>query len=303
MTLVFRMRHVCRVGFAVGLAALLLAAPVDGAGDDPCLGSWRFDLAAPEPAKEAWLSHDSWCRASRLPRTLVVEVRRGQDGRAIMTGTPLQPADVLAGHGKCDFRFSGSSRGLPQNHELAIEVDDAAGIVHGTGRCSQLRPEPDGTRSGATIEVAVTGSRSANANAPRPAVDQPAAAIIAACRQSDAKALWQLLTPRFRAELDRHAARVRRSVPAGDLETLYGHRGRPETFTGLAFLSHAVHTPGSPDNPCAGVEHWELGPGTATADGYVQAVHRSDGFAFSLKLTRGGRGWLLDQITKSVSTH
>ena len=63
------MRALGRLRVAPALGLLLLARTA-GAADGDCSGTWRFQVAPPEPEKEAWLSPQSWCRAQRLPRTL-----------------------------------------------------------------------------------------------------------------------------------------------------------------------------------------------------------------------------------------
>lgn len=216
-----------------------------------------------------------------------------------MAGDPLQPTDVLVGGGRCEFQFSEDTGGLPKNHELSVEVNATGTVVEGTARCSEREPKSAGEmRRGITIGVAVTGSRSSLLETVAAGLEPMAAAVVTACRRQDPHALWKMMTPRFRAEIDRRAAEIRRAVPAADLRKLYGHRGRVGTFTGLPFLRHAVRTAGWTGNPCAEADGWHLGPAVAKPDGWVMAVRRADGFAFSLRFTRDDRGWHLDQISK-----
>jgi hypothetical protein len=123
---------------------------------------------------------------------------------------------------------------------------------------------------------------------------------VAACRQRDGEALWNILTPKFQSELDRRAALIRRAVTIPELGKIYGHSGRPGSFNGLAFLRHAVQTGDSPDNPCWDVEHWRLGGSVALSGRSLVTVERSDGVAFSLRFTGNDRDWKLDQISKSL---
>jgi hypothetical protein len=297
MKAALQLRRVGGLCFTLVLGWGLVPAREAGAAGE-CWGSWRFELAAPEPDKEVWLSADSWCRGAKLPKKLTVEVRPGEHGRAVMTGAPLRPSDVLAGAGRCEFQFAEGDGGAPKNHELSIEVSDS-GAVRGTARCSERKPASGGTRGGMSISVAVTGSRSSGADPRAGAPDPRAATVVAACRQRDGDALWKMLTPRFRAELDRRAAELRRSLPASELRNLYGHKGPPRTFNGLAFLRHVVKADDSPDSPCSGAESWTVPPGVAS-DGPLVTVQRKDGFAFTLRFARGDGGWQLDQISKSV---
>ena len=226
---------------------------------------------------------------------------RPADGRASITGSPLQPTDVLFGGGHCEFRFSQIHDALPKNHELSIEVNDTGTVVRGTARCSERTPTPSGESTGISISLAVTGGRLAGDNAAASGPQGQVAAVVAACRQHDADALWRMLTPRFRAEVDQQAIQLRSSLPAAELRRLYGHSGRPQAFNGLAFLRHTVRTPNSPDNPCSGAESWKLGPGVTSPDGFLVTVEHSENFGFALRFTKKDGGWQLDQISKSIA--
>jgi hypothetical protein len=301
-------RQVGRIGFAFAVGLALLPARGAGAAGTDCSGSWRFDVTPATPDKEAWLSADSWCRAAKLPRTFSAELRTGPDGRAVVTGTPLRPTDVMAGSGRCEFQFAGPAASPTKVHELSIEVNASGTPIQGKARCAERTKVSDEKTDGISIELAVTGTRStaaapAGPSGPGAAVpagaDKAAAAVVAACRKREAPALWKMMTPRFRSELDGRAADVRRSVPAADLRSLFGHKGRPATFKGEAFLRHAV-AEDSPANPCWRVERWDVRPAAATSSGFVVPVQSADDLAFGLTFTRNGRGWLLDQISKSV---
>jgi hypothetical protein len=300
MTVGLSMRLLGRLGAFSALGLLLPPAHAAETADADCLGSWRLQVAPPDAEKEAWLSPASWCRARSLPRTLAVEVRRGDDGRLILAGDPLRPTDVLVGAGRCEFRFSESMGGLPKHHELALEANATGAAVHGTARCSEHDPASGGARTGITITLDVTGSHSAGRD-DRPACPtKQVTAVVTACRQQDADALWKTMTPRFRSEADRRAAQLRRSLGASALRRLYGHRGRLRAFTGMALLRHALRAGDGPDNPCSGVEHWEVGARVAAPGGWLVTVRRDNGFAFALRFTKDERGCRLDQISKSV---
>jgi hypothetical protein len=297
-----------RIGFALLVGLVLLPAGAASAAGTDCSGTWRLDVAPATPDKEAWLSADSWCRAARLPRSFTAEVRPGADGRPTLTGTPVKLKDVMVGGGRCELQFAGPTTGPKTYYELSIEVNASGAPVQGKARCAERTRESGEESSGITIELAVTGARSAAAAPPTPApagqlppagLDRAAASVVAACRKRDARALWRMMTPRFRSELDDRAADVRRSVPAADLQALFGHRGRPATFKGEAYLRHAV-AGDSAANPCWRAERWDLRPGAAIADGFVVPVQSADGLAFDLRLTRRDRAWLLDQISKSA---
>jgi hypothetical protein len=283
----------------------LLVMPVGGAtaAETDCLGRWHFEISRPDPEKETWLSPESWCRAKNLPRTLDVEVQRETDGRVTIAGAPLQPTDVLAGGGQCNFQLSESPNGPPKNYELALEVPATGAVVRGSARCSERKAGSDGARGGISISVTVAGTHSSSVGTrPVPAADARgvAAPVLRACLQQDGDALWKLLTARFRAELDDRATQILASVPAADLRRLYGHHGQPNTFKGLALLRHAVKADQAPDNPCSDVAHWRIGEDAASPDGRLVTVLRPDGFTFALKFVRANRAWQLDQISKSL---
>jgi hypothetical protein len=217
-----------------------------------------------------------------------------------MTGVPLRPTDVLSGAGRCEFHFEETIGGAPKDHELAVEVSDSDGVIQGTAHCSERTPGSGGTRKGISVSLVVTGSRTSAAGTARPQSDLRAAVVVAACQQRDGDALWKLLTPRFQSELDRRATQIRRAVTVPDLDKLYGHSGRPRSFSGLAFLRHSVQAGDSPDNPCWDVEHWRVGGSVASSGRSLVTVERPDGFAFSLRFTGNDRAWKLDQISKSL---
>jgi len=309
MTPALWLRRAGRLGIALLIGLVLAPAGRAGAAGTECWGTWRLELAAPSPDREAWLSPDSWCRGARLPRTLAVEARRGDDGRAILTGTPLRPTDLVVGSGRCEFQFTEATGGPPKNHELSVDVNASGTIIQGTAKCSERTLVSEGKTTAISIGVAVKGSRSPAVDGAVPAPPVPAAApgperlvaaVVAACREGDGEALWKMLTPRFRSELDRRAAQVRRSVPVSDLRSLFGHSGRPADFKGLAFLRHAVRADDSSINPCSGAERWEVGAGVASPGGFLVPVTSTKDTAFGLRLTPSDRGWQLDQITKQV---
>src|SRR5262249_11159459 len=110
------------------------------------------------------------------------------------------------------------------------------------------------------------------------------------------EALWKLLTPRFRSEVDNRAAQVRRAA-ASDLHRLFGYQGPPQEFKGLAYLRAIVKGGESPTNPCLGAERWTVSPADATsAAGYI--VQRGDDYAMGLKFITTDGGWRLDQMSK-----
>ncbi len=294
---------------------LVPARDARGASTD-CSGTWRFDLARPTTDQEPWLWPDSWCRGKRLPRTFTVEARRGPDGSMTLTGTPLPPADIIFGGGRCEFQFSGPEMGPSKYHELTIEVNASGSIVQGKAHCAERTRDSADKASGVAIDVAVTGSHAREIGAPVPVPSAPpapmaaaipsapdgvAASVAAACRQRDPDALWKLLTARFRLELDKEATRVRHAVPASDLGKLFRHEGRAAEFKGRAFLRYVVATE-SPRNPCWGVDHWEMRPAVATEGGYVVTV-QTENAVFGLRIKRGDRGWQLDRVSKATGMH
>lgn len=278
------------------------------AGD--CWGSWRFEISAPSQEKEDWLSPESWCRGARLPRTLAVGLKRDGESGFTLTGTPLQPRDLLRGGRHCEFVFAEGTGGVPKNHTLSIEVNESGDVVSGKARCSEKEPAPlKGPRPGITIDLAVTGSRSSSSDASlhgarsssgAPVIDPRPAAVLAACKRQDGKALWTMMTPRFQSEVNGRAAQLRHSLRATDLNELYRHTGPSSAFTGLAYLCQVVKSPHSPDNPCSDVEQWEVGESAGSAGGFVVPIQRGDGFAFALTFTGKARRWKLDRISKAV---
>lgn len=290
------------VALALGL---LLGCPRLAAAAD-CWGRWQLQLAAPLPDQESWLTPGSWCRGKTLPRTFTVDISRSETGRLHTAGDPFSPTELAVGAGQCEFQFSEDTGVLPKNHELSIEVNAAGTVLKGKARCSEKKPKPEDPermRGGITIELAVTGSRLPLPEVLAAGLESTASDVVGACQRRDPDALWKMMTPRFRAEIDQWASQVRRAVPAADLRKLYRHRGRVGTFTGLAYLRYAVRTEGWTGNPCAEAAGWELGQAIAKPDGWLMAVRRADGYAFSLRFTRDGRGWHLDQMSQVMPVH
>lgn len=120
-----------------------VAARVNASPD--CFGQWRFEVGEfaevavnPQPG-------DSWCR--RMPRALSVELRRDNDGRPAVTGSPLQPTDVMVGSGACEFQFEGPSTGVPENYTLIVQVPNDAASV-GSAKCTAWGRTAEGQRAG-----------------------------------------------------------------------------------------------------------------------------------------------------------
>jgi hypothetical protein len=288
---------------AIGLG-LLSPLGAEAAGTD-CTGTWRFEVARPTPEQEALVSPDSWCRAAKLPRTFTAELRLTPDGHGIITGTPQPPTDVNTWAGRCEFQFSGPANG-PKHDDITMEVSASGTVLQGEARCMEhIRESPE--KSGAIgFKVVFTGNHSPGDGVPVPAPtkaalpgpDKLAAVVVTACRRRDADALWKVMTPRFQSEVDNRAEQVRHAA-GSDLRRLFGYKGRPADFNGLAYLRTTVKRDDSSMNPCWHSDAWKLNPAVATAGGYVATVERGDvtsGFTF----TKNDRGWQLDQISKWV---
>lgn len=289
------------VALVVGL--LFMKAGLASGTEATCLGQWHFELSSPKPDKEAWLSKGSWCRAKNLPRTIDVEVQLGDDGRVVMSGNPYRPTDILTSAGLCDFKFEDIASGLPKNHELALQVDSSVSVVNGTARCSEYEPSKlDDSRSGISISIPVTGRRRSASLATRPAgYEHALSSVLHACRKRNPDALWKLMTAHFQSEINNRAAQLRKALPIAELRQLYGYRGRPKAFTGLAFLRYAIKNDNSADNPCSNVEQWKVKQSIPTARGYLVIIDRPQSFSFGLIFSKDNQIWHLDQITKSVS--
>jgi hypothetical protein len=110
-----------------------------------CFGDWRFTIGAFSELEVSPQQKDSWCRS--LPRDLAVELRKQASGRPSVTGVPLQPTDVLAGSGTCEFQFDGPTKGVPANYSLTIEVPNDAS-VDGRAKCTAWETNERGRRTG-----------------------------------------------------------------------------------------------------------------------------------------------------------
>lgn len=280
---------------------LLGARHANAAGK--CEGQWHFELSRPNPAAEEWLPKGSFCGARKLPTSLDVSLRYRAGGGIEMSGSPYKPTDVMTAGGQCEFVFEGKASGLPADNGLRIEVADRASAVQGTAKCRQAEPgAADGTRTGTSIEIAVTGTHASAVSAtPSTGPDAIVASVLRACRQRSADDLWNLMTPRFRAEIDGRAASVRQSMPATDLRKLYDYRGPGEGFTGLVYLRQVVKGRHAVENPCADAARWKVGETGDVGGGTTTVVHRPDGTAFGLKFAKDNQTWRLDQLTKTVA--
>ena len=293
---------------AAGTLVALALAPGARANGADCSGKWRFEVASPTPDRDAVVSADSWCRAAKLPRTFTADVRFGPDGRAVVTGTPQRPTDLNAGAGRCEFQFSGPVRG-PKYDDITIDVNASGAVLQGTALCKEHVRESEEKTSGIGFALALTGSHSPGTGAPVPAppdkapaspsvVDKLAAAVVGACRKRDADSLWKTMTPRFRSEVDDRAAQVR-SAAGPDLRRLFGYKGRPANFDGLAYLRTTVKRDDRAMNACWHADEWKLSPALADSGGYVVPVERG-GFVSGFRFTKNERGWQLDQMSKWV---
>jgi hypothetical protein len=297
--------RVGRPGCALVLALFLAPARAVGATD--CSGIWRFEVAPPTPDLEKWLAPDSWCRAAKLPRTFTAEVRSGPAGKPTVIGTPQRPTDLFAVGGRCEFQFPGPTSG-PRSHDISIEVNAVGAVIQGKARCMEHVRESEEKSGGFGIDLAVTGSHAPVAGGPVPApsgstpasssagADRLAVSIVAACQHRDASALWKLMSPRLRGEVDARAAQVRQAARS-DLRRLYRYEGRPAEFKGLAYLRVTMNGEDSAANLCWRVNEWQLSPAVATSAGYVVLVERGD-FATGFTFTKNERGWQLDQMSQ-----
>jgi hypothetical protein len=285
----------------VPVVLLLGARHANAAGK--CEGQWHFELARPNPEAEEWIPKGSFCGAAKLPRSIDVTLRYRAGGGVEMSGTPYKPADVMTAGGQCEFVFEGKASGLPEDNGLHIEVTDGGKAIRGTAKCSHAEPRAaDGTRSGTSIEIAVSGTHGSAAPAtPSTGPEATVASVLRACRQRAGDDLWNLMTPRFRAEVDGRAASVRQSMPAADLRKLYDYRGPGDGFTGLVYLRQVVKGRHATENPCADAAGWKVGETGDVGGGTTTVVHRPDGTAFGLKFAKDNQTWRLDQITKAVA--
>jgi hypothetical protein len=296
--------RVGRLGLPLVVAFLLWPAHAVGATD--CSGIWRFEVALLVPEADRYVSADSWCRGAKLPRTFTAEVRSGPNGRPVVTGTPQPPTDLGAVSGTCEFEFAGPAMGR-RYHDIKLEVNASGAVVDGKGLCTEHTRESEEKSSGIGVQVSVKGSHSPVPGGPVPAPqrsvpasgppgpDRLAASIVAACQRRDADALWKMMSPRLRSEVDNRAAQVR-SAGAASLRRLYGYQGRPEDFKGPAYLRTTMTSEDSPTNLCWRVNEWEWSPAVPSAAGYVVPVERGD-YAMGFTFTKNERGWQLDQMS------
>jgi hypothetical protein len=290
--------------YRLSLALLLYSGPAKAAGTK-CVGEWHLDLSPLEPAAEAWLPEGSWCRTKTLPKAIDVSIHPRGDGLVSRSGIPYSPTDVFNSGGRCEFRFEGEASGLSENNDLAVDVDDTEPTVRGTAKCSEIDTrKPDGTRSGTSIAIRVSGTRSGAKVATTqaaPGHEQVLATVLSACQNQQPDALWAAMTARFRAELELRASELRKAVPTADLRQLYGYRGQPQNFSGQEYLRHVVRSTQTLDNPCANAKQWRVGKSSPIAGGTLVFVCQPNGVVFGLQFAHDGQGWRLDQITKRVS--
>lgn len=296
-----------RVGLLGSVLVLaFLFSPARAVGATDCSGIWRFEVGRPTPDREKYQSADSWCRAAKLPRRFTAGVRSGPNGRAVLTGTPQPPTDVAAWSGRCEFQFPGPASG-PRYFDISIDVNASGTVVEGKGHCTEHTRQSEELTTGVGIDVSVAGSHlpvaggpvpvppgSAPASGP-PGPDRLAVSIVAACLVRNADALWKMMSPRLRSEADNRAAQIRGGAGSA-LRRLYGYKGRPEDFKGLAYLRTTMNGEDSPTNICWRVNEWEWSPAVPAAAGYVVPIERGD-YAMGLTFTKNDQGWQLDQMS------
>jgi hypothetical protein len=268
------------------------------------LGKWHLDIARPGAEKDAWLSARSWCRSATLPRTLELEVRARDGGGVTLTGSPVSPSDLLVRAGKCTFEFSNGNGGIPQNHELTVEIGVQGTKVDGTVHCAEKTPGQNHTSTAVAIDTAVTGSVIREQAASPVDASDLVADVKRACVRRDADAIWNMATSRFQSEADERAAQVRTAVPRSDLRRLYGFRGEPRAFTGLPLLRSSLRSTTSTDNPCTGAAGWAIEApskqGQQPSEQRSVAVRRPDGAVFGMTFVRAYNAWKLDKLSKPV---
>jgi hypothetical protein len=261
------------------LPALLLVLARNASAAGKCEGQWHFELSSMGAEAEDWLPKDSWCRSNRLPKAVDASLRYRAGGGVDQSGSPYKLADLWTGAGRCEFVFGGKASSMPEENELNIQVDDVATVTGGSGRCFHYEPRtPDGKRLGTSAAIAVKVTRSAfSPELPAQPSAQPealVATIVRACRGKAADTLWNLMTPRFRAELDQRAASLRAALPPSELRALYGYRGRREDFSGQAFWGLMVRSRNPADNPCADADKWKVGEDGDTDGASVTVIRR-----------------------------
>ena len=214
---------------------------------------------------------------------------------------PVRRHGFVSPGSRCEFVFEGKPGGLPEENELHIEVTDKIAAIRGTGTCSHADPrKPDGTRTGVSTEISVSGSYSAVPAGQATNQDAIVAMVVRACREQAGDTVWNLMTSRFHAEIEQRATKLRQAFPATELRKMYDYRGRREDFSGQVFWGLMVKSRRSLDNPCSGADKWKVGESGNMNGGSVTVIHRTGGTAFGLKLAKENGSWRLDQITKSV---
>jgi len=284
------------------LPAILLVAAPNARAAGKCEGQWHFELSRPTAEGEEWLPKGSWCRSDKLPKTIDVNVRYRVGGGVEISGHPYDVKDLGHAGSRCEFIFEGKTSGMPEENELKIEVTDKVAAIRGTGTCSHADPrKPDGTRTGVSTEISVSGSYSAVPAAQASNQDAIVATVVRACREQAGDTVWNLMTSRFHAELEQRATELRQALPATELRKMYDYRGRREDFSGQVFWGLMVKSRRSLDNPCSGADKWKVGENGNMNGGSITVIYRTSGTAFGLKLAKENGSWRLDQITKSVT--
>jgi hypothetical protein len=294
---------------ALAVSAGLLLLPARSlAAEGDCSGRWHFEIKPPSPEQEAWLSPRSLCRSQSLTKSFDLEYRRDAPLPTMVSKSPYRPTEVLLGGGSCEFRFQTDDQ--PMRFGLAFEVPAKGAQVKGKVACSESEAGPDGKRSGMHLDLEVSATHTDDHRAAEPsrtgdvgtqAPERELQAVLQACREGKAEALWNQMTPRFRSEIDAYAARVAPMTSRAELRRLYKHAGPPEAFTGRMYLRYLVRSGNNAGNPCADSMYWKIVKQGPVGEAYVVAIERPTGNAFALRFLRDPLTWRLDQITQAVA--
>lgn len=277
------------------------------AAENGCSGLWHFEIRQPTPEQEAWLSPHSLCRSQSLTRTLDLEYKQGDRLPTLLSKSSYRPIEVLFGDSTCEFRLETDDQ--PVRFGLAFEVPAKGTQVKGKVECSESEAKPDGTRSGMHLDLEVSakhtdesdlGGEPAHSVGQGEAPERELAMVIEACQKAKAERLWELMTPRFRSEVDMRAAEKVKVLSPADLKRIYQYVGKPRGFTGRILLRQALKLGDATDNPCAGAARWRIIERGPVKDAYVVAIERDRDRNFGLRFLRDGTTWRLDQITQDV---
>ena len=219
------------------------------------------------------MSADSWCRAAKLPHTFTAEVRLGPNGRVTVTGTPPAADGPVCGCRPLRVPVPGARQGPDvSRHQVRGEcvrhrrrghgrLHGAHARIGGQEHWDRRPPLREGQPFARGWWV---GSRPARPAPLRPRLRptgprSPCGFDRGGLPGRDADALWKMMSPRLRSEVDSRAARIRgapRVPPAPHIRV----RGSAGGFQGVGVPSHDDDRCGLTDEPLLACQRMGMEP-------------------------------------------